>query len=367
MKYSGGTWAAFCVLIVTTNMSCGGGGKAPAQQPAASPGYLVIRVDSVRVAPTGPNGGPWDGPEPTAREDNGGCSLLAAVVGGGAALAGFGLPAPVAGKAVEFLCRASEPEPRQQEQDPTKPDLQVRLSAGTSQPYVTEVVKDATLATFVHPFLVPVAAIPPDGLMLQVVDVDGADGGETIGAVRISAAEALQALQSPTRILAKRQPPSLEAVELVVSPYAALPPATLVMPVRDGTKKVEGSELLAGEVVRVSAAGRYQVGHYYDAPLTPAGYPGGGPKTYNFSYEPLKSANHGCGFALVGHQRREAALVATCGTFLSTQSGPLVVGVNDTDPSNNTGDVTFKVERRAPTADEWARQHTMGDDCRGWQ
>jgi hypothetical protein len=270
----------------------------------------------------------------------------------------------VAGKAVEFLCRASEPEPRQQEQDPTNPDLQVRISAGTAQPYATETVKDVTQATFVHPFLVPVAAIPPDGLRLEVMDADGAEA-ESIGAVRLSAAEALKTLRSPTHILVKEQPPSLEALELIISPYTAVPTATLVMPVRDGTKKVDGDELLAGEVVRVTADGRYQVGHYYDAPLTPVGYPGGGPKSYHFPYEPLRSASHGCGFALVGHRRREATLVAPCGSFLSTESGPMVVGVNDTDPSNNSGEVAFTVQRRAPTAEEWARQHTIGDDCAG--
>jgi transposase len=91
----------------------------------------------------------------------------------------------------------------------------------------------------------------------------------------------------------------------------------------------------------------------------------GGPKTYNFPYEPLKSANHGCGFALVGHRRREATIVASCGSFLSAESGPVVVGVNDTDPSNNIGEVTFTVERRAPTAEEWAWQHTVSDGCAG--
>lgn len=363
MKSSGGAWAAVCGLAVATSVSCGGGAKVPAQQPVPQPGCLVIRVDSVRVAPTGPNGGPWDQPEPAAREDNGGCGLLAAVIGGGTTFAGLGLPAPVVGKAVEFLCRASEPEPRQQEQDPTKPDLQVRISAGTSQPYATETVKDVTLAAFVHQFLVPLAAVPPDGLLLQVVDVDGPDGGEAIGAVRLSAAEALEALRSPTHILVRKQLPSLEALELVIYPYTAVAPVTLVMPVREGTKKVDANEVLAGEVVRVAADGRYQIGQINDAIITPAGYPGGGPQSYNFPYEPLKSAAHGCGFALVGHQRRQATLVAPCGSFLSTEAGPVLVGVNDTEPGNNKGEVTFTVDRRAPTAEEWAQQRTVGDDC----
>lgn len=362
-----GSRAALCGLIVTASLSCGGGPKAPTQQATPPPAYLVIRVDSVRVAPNGPNGSPWDGPEPTARED-GGCGLFAAIVGGGVAIAGLGpAAAPVAGKAAEFLCRASEPEPRQQENDPTKPDLQVRLAAGTSQPYTTEIAKDVTLASFVHQFLVPVAAIPPDGLMFQVVDVDGADGGETIGAVRVSAAEALGALRLPNRILVKQQLPSLQTLELVVSPYPAVPKVILVMPVRDGTKKVDGDEVLAGEVIRVKAEGRYQIGQFHDDMITPVGYPGGGPQSYNFQYEPLKSAAHACGFALVGHRRRQAALVAACGSFLSSEAGPVVVGVNDTDPGNNTGEVLFTVERRAPSAEEWARQRTTGDDCLGWQ
>jgi hypothetical protein len=323
----------------------------------------VIRVDSVRVSATRPSGEPWDGAEPVPPRDDGGCGLVAAIVTAGASGAAWGVPAPVAGKAAEYLCRASEPEPRQQEKEPGNPDLQVRLSAATDQPYATEIVKDSTQATFVHPFLVPVAAIPPDGLRLEVVDADEGDAGDQIATVRLSAGEALAALASPTHIVAKRQAPCLDALELVISEYRAVTPATVVMQASEGTKRVDGDELLAGEVVRVTASGRYQVGSYYDSPLSPAGYPGGGPRSYNFQYEPLKSASHGCGFALVGHRMREATVVGPCGSFLSTTSGPVVVGVNDTDPGNNSGQATFTVERRPPTVDEWAHQRIVGNDC----
>jgi hypothetical protein len=183
------------------------------------------------------------------------------------------------------------------------------------------------------------------------------------GAVRLSAHEVLEALGSQMHLLVKRQPPSLEELELVVSAYTAAAPVTLAMPAREGTRKVEGDELRAGEVVSLTASGRYQIGQFNDAILTPVGYVGGGPKEYNFQYEPLKSANHGCGFALVGHRQREAILVAPCRSFLSAEAGPVVVGVNDTDPGNNSGVATFTVQRRAPTPEEWSQHRAASDDC----
>ncbi len=41
----------------------------------------------------------------------------------------------------------------------------------------------------------------------------------------------------------------------------------------------------------------------------------------------------------------------------------MVVGVNDTDPGNNSGEVAFTVQRRAPTAEEWSQQRAAGGEC----
>jgi hypothetical protein len=39
--------------------------------------------------------------------------------------------------------------------------------------------------------------------------------------------------------------------------------------------------------------------------------------------------------------------------FVVAHAGPLRVGLNDEDLSNNEGQVSFQVARRAPTAEEW--------------
>jgi hypothetical protein len=46
-------------------------------------------------------------------------------------------------------------------------------------------------------------------------------------------------------------------------------------------------------------------------------------------------------------------VVAPCARFMSRVAGPLVVGINDSEPENNQGSAQFGVRVRAPTAAEW--------------
>ena len=312
----------------------------------------MIRVDGVRV--TDRTERPWDEPPPLANDQDAGCELFGALLG--TAGASLGSSAKVAAQAIPLLCKASI-RPKQEERMGMLPDLQVRLSAGDRGGYSTDIVRDVDRWSFAEqPFVVPLDAIPADGLRLQVYDDDGVEGSELIGMVRLYKAELLDAVGRPAVIKSD----GLATFELVVSRYGDVRTERLSLQARDGTRDCRAT-VSAGEVVRVSAAGQYKISSYYDA-IAPTGYPGGGLTGYNFSEEPLKSAPHGSAFVLVGDSKRFAQLTAPCGAFLSPVGGTLTVGINDADPSNNSGSVSFTVERRAPSAEEWER-HAIEQVC----
>ena len=123
--------------------------------------------------------------------------------------------------------------------------------------------------------------------------------------------------------------------------------------------------LRAGEVVTIAATGSYKVGDFYDAVLDPRGYPDGGPREYNFEAEPSRSAPHGVALAQIGcGDAKEGLLVAPCTTVVSQVGGPLLLGVNDNDPNNNSGQLQFSVRVRPPTPSEWMDQQTSA--CALW-
>lgn len=120
----------------------------------------------------------------------------------------------------------------------------------------------------------------------------------------------------------------------------------------------------AGEIVAITATGQYKVGSWFDKWIDPRGYPGGDAQSYNFDNEPFKSAPHGSGLAMVGVGDGKAGHnVAPCTRFVSRGSGPLVLGINDSDPRNNTGTAQFTVHVQPPSATEWLGAQTAS--CQG--
>jgi hypothetical protein len=306
---------------------------------------LVIRVDDVHV--TQRRGGPWDAPRPELDFAGAGCELFGATAGG--ALGGE----MVGAKAIPFLCKAIA-EPPSGTRPSTLPDIQLRLSGGVGTGYVTDVVRDVDRWSFrEQSFVVPLDAIPTDGLLLEVSDDDWPEGSDLIGAVRLYREELLHAAGGP----AFKRSASFATFELVVTRYEEAAPQTVNMGANEGTRDAR-LPIAAGEVVRVTAAGQYQIGGLYRDTIGPTGYPGGGPQRDNFKQEPLASAPNGAAFVLVGGRKRLASLATPCSAFVSPVGGPLIVGINDADPANNSGAVSYVIERRAPTAEEWQRQRT---------
>ncbi len=205
-------------------------------------------------------------------------------------------------------------------------------------------------------FVVPIAAIPPEGLLFAVVDRDLGQNDDVLGQVRASAAELLDAARSPTHLISRSDPQAgLQQLELVVSTDDGRPQAARVdLPASTGIGPVPALRpIRIGDVVTISATGQYRIGGWYDHWLGPAGYPGGGPRGYNFSNEPFHSAPHGCGMALIGAgSAHQGMIVAPCGSAIAP-TGALRVGINDTEPRNNEGAARFDVRVRAPSVDEW--------------
>jgi hypothetical protein len=193
--------------------------------------------------------------------------------------------------------------------------------------------------------------------LLQVVDQDATEkDSELIGSVRLFREQLAAALDAPNPTLRLSAPETgLDVLELVILPFQPQAPTAVAMDAKQGTLEVNlPRPLLAGEVVDIAARGMYQVGSWNDAKLTPMGYPGGGPKQYNFEGEPFKSSPHGAGIALVATEGLSIGhLVTPCSHFVTSLPGSLKVGINDHSPSNNQGSIQFTIRTRLPTANEW--------------
>jgi hypothetical protein len=241
----------------------------------------------------------------------------------------------------------------QLERRPEAPDLVVRLGAGADVQYSSWIERDTFSQSLQYEFVVPVSAVPADGLRLEVLDHDG--GGpselhELVGGMRLSREALTRAYQSPSRMLTLSAG-AVRRLQVVVSPYADEAPVRSSRRASDGPVVV-GRGVMAGEVVTVRAAGEFKVGSWYDERITPSGYPGKEGRSYNL--QSFREEPHACGIAMIGSGSTvEGVAVGAGRTFVAGHAGSLRVGLNDRDLSNNEGQVVFDVARRAPTAEEW--------------
>jgi hypothetical protein len=343
--------------ILALGLLLGFTGCGEPNMPDSSEGqWVVIRVEAVNVAPFHPGTQVhWDGAVPDKSYDME-CGILGLAVG---------FVNPIAGKGADFICKRIA-SPAQREQDPRAPDLAVVLRASQETGYQTHTARDTFYHVFQNEFLIPLGAVPPEGLLLSVIDRDGPTELETIGAVRLTRGALEDAIRTSTPVLSLADPlGGLQRIDLVLRPHGpGGDEAHSAMNARSGTTAASVRPILAGEVVEVTAAGKYRIGSWNDAWIGPAGYPGGGPRDYNFKFEPFRSAPHGSGLAILGKgDSRMGVVVAPCAAFVARAGGPLMVGVNDDDPENNEGKIQFDFVVRSPTPSEWSSQRTFG--CRG--
>jgi hypothetical protein len=216
-------------------------------------------------------------------------------------------------------------------------------------------VRDVTDETFRYEVVVPAAAIPADGLRVEVVDLDAHQTAQSIGTVRLYRADISRLLADPERTLVVSDG-AIKKLEIIASEYA---PARLAitMPAREGLHRADARPVFAGEVVDLRASGNYTVGTWYDDAIGPMGYPSERARDYNLKREPFRSAPHACAVATIdSYDKLHGELVRPERTFLARVGGSLRFGVNDNEPQNNHGSVAFQGSTRAPTAEEWLRQ-----------
>ncbi len=317
------------------------------------PPWLILRVDTVQVAPTRSDGvNPWDGatPEPT---DETACGLLRAI----------GNVNPVEGSGAPYLCQI-DTRPPAQPIEPTAPDLLVALAAGTAAHYQSYTARDTFQHSFGSEFLIPTNSIPGEGLTVAVLDRDG-DRSEPLGMVRVTRQELLTAAAGNPLIVRSDPRGGLQRLELAAFPYGlAAEDVETSLDIRSGTMPVPFRNIRAGEVLQVSASGQYRVSSASPW-MDPRGYPGGS-KSGNFEVEPFKSGPHGSAIALVGQgDARFGAVAAPCARFVSPVSGPLVVGINDAAPYDGEGSAQFQVRVSGPVGSEWI-DGRANPDCGTW-
>jgi hypothetical protein len=344
-------WQGCAGALLGLGLGCGGAPEAKSARERL-PENIVLRVDRVDVAIRRNGAQNWDPPvaEP---QSNAVCSLLAI---------GTNLVSPVSGDDVEELCGALV-RPEHRERFPHDPDLRLRLSAGASVSFDSPITPDADGShSFAYEFVVPTSAVPADGIRIEVLDDDGKDGAQSVGVARLTLETLAKAYESPTRMHTAAAG-SVLRLEVVVSPYAPMEFDKRRVLATFDPHPIGSRRLVAGEIVHLRAEGSYKVGDWYDALLGPKGYTGDVARKYNFKQEPFVNAPHATGIALAGQKDVfVGALVAPCVTFTSLYAGELRVGLNDTEPKNNEGWISFEGFSRAPTVEEWGRP--LNIECR---
>ncbi len=309
--------------------------EPPPPPPPQMPKWIALRVERVQVA----GDIEWDGPveESSFKEM---CKDVSTLVG---------LVRPDVGGAARLGCSLFSEEQRQT--DPRDPDLQLVLDIGGVS-YKSYIAVDRRAHLFSYPFVIPGDVIPPEGLVLTVLDADdNADRGQEVGSVRLSHAEIISIATSGQ--LATHQDGSVSLLEFTARPHdGSLRKVEVTVDAKTGGREVLGLEVNAGDIVRVEASGTWQIGTWHNDWLGPGGYGDDRLKGSNLRLFP--SDGHGAAVAVVGQQGRASLLrPRPCDRFVSNFSGVVWVGINDRETSDNNGEATFRVLTRAPKAAEW--------------
>jgi hypothetical protein len=144
----------------------------------------------------------------------------------------------------------------------------------------------------------------------------------------------------------------LERIEIEVASADEHPPeAKSVIDVARGWGTIDQLHVNAGEVLEVAASGEYRVSGQRAGPTGVIGLSSG-----RIADPLFGSANRGVAILVLGtHKRFRPEVIGECKKFLSPFAGPVLVSINNADPTTASGDISFRLKRRPPTRDEWLR------------
>ncbi len=319
---------------------------------ASVPELISVEVGLVRVTPFRPGTQTtWAIPGKPSQSDP--CALLGSVttVAAGVATAGPGI---AAGPVIKSLCTSMvDTGTATQTHVESDPNIYVRL-VSDRMAFRSYTVQKTRSHRFKFRVLLPTAAIPRSGVVLDVVDDDGGaeeESKEVIGTLRLTPDKLLARAKDGRPLVAKDG--GVENIEVIVAPAEGKPrKKTQAFDVSQGLVAVgDDFQVSAGEVVEVQARGAYSLARR-PQPVTPTGYVGD--SSTNYPDEPFKSGPSGAALVRIGGRRlMKGYLVAPCANFIAPFGGRLAVGVNNTRLEKVRGDLTFDISARPATAAEW--------------
>jgi hypothetical protein len=226
------------------------------------------------------------------------------------------------------------------------PDIAIGIKVGDRVVHRSPTLWDSYAGDFGHAMLVPVAAVPEQGIKLVVLD-DDPPGYQEIGSFRLSRDRLAQMRNAGLQRLSDFGP-NVGSLEIDVTDFVAPRPASGRLDVAS-VRAVAPVAVPAGAVVIVRAKGSYSVRE--GETITPLG--SGAPGT---NLAPLAKARHGAAYVAVGDGNESKFVpIPDCRVLVSAPPGYLVYGVNDAGRrDDNRGRLDLTIETQQPTPREWA-------------
>ena len=223
----------------------------------------------------------------------------------------------------------------------------------------SHVIEDSLRPSWQYAFYEYVPALREAGLDIAIIDADGTDRSDSIGLMNLSRAQLLEVAQAGRVANLDLAAGDLESTIIRVEPVTAArgPSMRHTLPLSQGLLQAS-DHVPQGAVITISVTGEGTVGSggMFGCPVdvTTAGL--SQCRKYNLrGFQELKKAPHGAPVALIGSKPTiRAVSLATddgsCMQFTAPVSGPLVLGVNDRAPSNNSGAFEFEVTINSPAS-----------------
>lgn len=339
-------------LSVLLLFGCG----QPTTPAARQGGWVLVTVTSARIAPTTNDDEPWDGGEPTDEDFSSSLALrsLGRILG----MDPESMVLRELFSALSVFTRGGTDSDAMA--NLPDPYVEIGVPEGVAlRRWSTGVVRNSLQPVWEEAFFVRPADLGGSGVSLVVYDLEGNRAERTrVGGVTLTREALLEASrQSTARELVLHGESLSELRVTLTNPYPARASrSTVRAPLRSGLTR-SGVIVPRGAVVRVDVSGSGTVGQWAcTGPVGPAGHTSPDCRSYNLGVAGASSSPHAAPILLIGRDPEIHAFPVSAteggatgaGTFVAPAAGELIVGVNDRDPGNNSGEYVFELEVIAP-------------------